>query len=244
MKTAENLGLMLKEEAIHISKAAALEKITGQYIVFVYPVHNYDMPHMVQNFIKSIEIEKSAFYAGIITHGGDKGNALFTLKDLLANKGINLHYGNDLLMPVNSRIMYGMVTDKIEERLNNSEEKLKNQIATDIHNGINNANSIRKNRIVKAMTNIVDKPFLRSRFTPSVQSENCISCGICQKVCPVDNVVIREEGAFIETHCEACLTCMHWCPEVAIGFGKRTVKKEQQYHHPDVRVKKMIKVLK
>ena len=240
MKTAKNLGLILKEEVIHISKAVSLDKITGKYIVIVYPVHNYDMPHMVQRFIKSAEFDRNAFIGGIITHGGDKGNALFTLKSLLAEKEIKLSYANDLFMPVNSRIMYGRTTDKVDERLGNAKDKIVTLIAPELLNKLENADSLKKNGFIKAMTNLVEKPFLKSRFTPIVQSENCISCGICQKVCPVENITMEDEGAVIESHCESCLSCMHWCPEVAIGFGKRTVNKEQQYHHPDVKVKEMI----
>ena len=39
--------------------------------------------------------------------------------------------------------------------------------------------------------------------------------------------------------CEQCLRCLHWCPEKAIQFGKKT-QNRGRYHHPDIKVQDFI----
>jgi len=70
--------------------------------------------------------------------------------------------------------------------------------------------------------------------------EKCTSCGICKKVCPVDNVLLPEGGRpSWNTNCEQCFACFHWCPENAVQYGKKTGD-QNRYHHPDTELTDMI----
>ncbi len=62
----------------------------------------------------------------------------------------------------------------------------------------------------------------------------CTGCGVCAKVCPVNNIALnREKRPVWEAHCEYCLACINWCPAQAIESGKAT-QGRNRYHHPDV----------
>lgn len=239
LKIAQELAHKLGDSAVHINQALKLEKHTYKRIGLVYPVYNYDMPRLMQDFVSEFDFTNVEYIYGIISHGGDKGNALFTLNELLSAQEQKLSYVNDILSPVNSRIMYGMVTDKIEERLNKGLEKLAG-IADDILNQINNASELKQKKRFAIINNLVEKPFVKRMFTPVVDSELCVACGICKDVCPAYNISINDGKAFIEDNCVNCITCVHWCPEVAIHFGKRRVQKKQQYHHPEVKLKEVL----
>jgi MinD superfamily P-loop ATPase len=39
-------------------------------------------------------------------------------------------------------------------------------------------------------------------------------------------------------HCEQCFACLHWCPQKAIQYGKRTSGRIP-YHHPDIKMSEM-----
>mgnify|MGYP006284756595 CR=1 FL=1 len=68
---------------------------------------------------------------------------------------------------------------------------------------------------------------------------NCASCGICEKICPVDNIKLVNGYPEWQHHCEQCFACLHWCPKEAIQFRDGT-KQGERYHHPDVRLADMI----
>lgn len=65
-------------------------------------------------------------------------------------------------------------------------------------------------------------------------NKNCIGCGTCEKVCPVDNIKMIEGNPSWQHNCEQCFACLQWCPQSAIQFGKNT-ENNNRYHHPDVK---------
>jgi ferredoxin len=64
-------------------------------------------------------------------------------------------------------------------------------------------------------------------------TSECNGCGICEKVCPVSAIVMRNNKPVITKKCEHCQGCINWCPKKAILFG--TIKPETvRYHHPEI----------
>lgn len=71
-------------------------------------------------------------------------------------------------------------------------------------------------------------------------TENCSGCGICTKVCPMDNIKIIKKRAIHGKDCAACYACMHWCPQHAILPVIPSLKKRKQYTHPEVSLEAII----
>jgi len=69
--------------------------------------------------------------------------------------------------------------------------------------------------------------------------DSCSSCGICEKVCPVSNIKLVEGKPQWKHKCVQCLACIHYCPEVSIQYGDKTLKRGR-YHHPEITVKDMM----
>ncbi len=239
LSIAKDLANELEEEVYHINQALKINNVANSRIGLVFPAHNHDMPHLVQKFVKIFDFRPSAYIFGILTHGGDPGNSLFTFKRILKEKGFSLSYGDDILMPVNSRILYGRTTTDIEELTKKQKTEVK-RIADNIQNNVINNEQFKEKRMASLMHNLSNKPFVKRMFTITVDNDTCTCCGICEKVCPVQNITTSKSEVTVHNHCENCLTCIHWCPQTAIGFGKRSVKKKQQYHHPSVKLQEII----
>jgi MinD superfamily P-loop ATPase len=64
-------------------------------------------------------------------------------------------------------------------------------------------------------------------------SAGCTGCGICEKLCPVSAIVMRDKRPVFSRKCEHCQGCLSWCPEGAIHFG-RLKAGTPRYHHPEI----------
>ncbi len=49
--------------------------------------------------------------------------------------------------------------------------------------------------------------------------DKCNGCGICEKVCPVDNIIMEKGKPVWQNQCENCIACYSWCPNKAIEGG-------------------------
>ncbi|NLT45239.1 MAG: 4Fe-4S binding protein, partial [Thermotogaceae bacterium] len=54
-------------------------------------------------------------------------------------------------------------------------------------------------------------------FGMRVEKTSCVSCGICQRVCPVSAIEKEDDGMKIDTsECLVCLKCKEKCPKTSI----------------------------
>ena len=53
-----------------------------------------------------------------------------------------------------------------------------------------------------------------------VDKEACIQCGLCQKLCPVNDIEGTPPTWKHNGSCTNCLACYHHCPKHAIHWGK------------------------
>jgi len=62
---------------------------------------------------------------------------------------------------------------------------------------------------------------LKTKYTMKIDEENCISCGICKKVCPA-NAVEEKDGIYqiIKNECMICMECERKCKPNAISYKK------------------------
>lgn len=198
---------------------------------FVFPVYFMTIPDIVKRFVKKLNFKTDTYIFAIATCNGIPGNSLFTLNKCLNKKGKKLSSGFTIDMPGNAII----TPPEIEaERLKNYKTKVAeianyvNCLSTNEFEGKNNF----KNHIMSSTMSILAKKF---QFAPNKYSSTseCIGCGVCEKVCPVNNIKVVEKRPQWENKCANCLACFHWCPKKAVVINK-FLKKRNRYHHPEI----------
>ena len=60
-------------------------------------------------------------------------------------------------------------------------------------------------------------------------SDACIGCGQCVRLCPTNNITLREGKPVWGGDCTHCMACICRCPAEAIEYGRKSVGKPR-YH--------------
>ncbi|MGA1790521.1 MAG: EFR1 family ferrodoxin [bacterium] len=225
-------GLIAEE---HIS-------VSSDRVGIICPVYMWGLPLIVQDFIEKLNLNKSQYVFAVLTYGGFPAGTLKQIDKLLHSKGLKLSAGFGVRMPGNYIPMYGAFSEKKQAELFSKEKEKIEQIAE----------MIEENKSVNIKGCFFPADWIFSGLIHKLGSqkmlgldkdfwvnEKCNGCGICAKVCPVNNIKMNEEKPIWQHHCQQCLACLHWCPQEAIEFGKHTPGRKR-YRHPEVYMEDMI----
>lgn len=58
-----------------------------------------------------------------------------------------------------------------------------------------------------------------------INKDRCIGCALCAKVCPTNNIIMKDNKAEGQNSCTMCYRCINKCPKQAITLlGKKVVR--------------------
>ena len=55
-----------------------------------------------------------------------------------------------------------------------------------------------------------------------IDVEKCVGCGKCERMCPLNNIVMLYNKPAWKQNCSHCMACIENCPVDAIEYGERT----------------------
>jgi ferredoxin len=240
---AQNLQKRLKNA--DLLPLAGLTKTfdTSAYekIIFLFPVYGGGIPAIVIQKLSKIKILASAYIGAICNYAGGKGAALSIFAEEFEKQtGNKIDAGWGLMMPGNYIPLYGAEPDeKIKQILAKANENLK-QIAGEIDSKIKRP--IERPLLYSLIKMVWQGFLLSSRGTGNRfrADESCTGCGLCARICPVDNISLNDKGK-PEWHnkCLQCMACLQYCPEKAIHCFWWT-KNRKRYHHPSINSQQII----
>jgi ferredoxin len=206
---------------------------------FVFPVYSWRAPRLVSDFVRKLRIEGRPGYTFMVaTCGDDCGRTEHYFRQDLRRKGLNLDTALAIQMPNTYVCLPGMDVDPTplaEEKLARAEERIaqvkallrrRERVSQMIVTGMAGLKSDVVQPLFYSLL-VKDKPFH--------SSEACVSCGICAKSCPLQNIVMVDGRPQWQGHCTTCLACYHHCPQHAIHYGRATDKKGQYYFGNDTK---------
>ncbi|MBU5676127.1 EFR1 family ferrodoxin [Alkaliphilus sp. MSJ-5] len=250
LQVAKDISKYHGEKLFSISAAMHKGEESYEYILkddekigFVFPVYAWGAPKMVLDFIAKLKLSnfKDNYVFAVATCGENIGSTMKAFEDKLKKRNIILNSGFSVVMPSNYMIM-GMDVDSIEEskkKLLKADKILKeiNKVIEEKQKGIF---QLEKGHLPNILTSVINPLF--TKFSISTEKfyakDNCISCGICEKVCNTKTIRIDRKPTWGDK-CTQCLACINICPVRAIEYGKATVKKGR-YKNPNITVDELV----
>jgi ferredoxin len=210
----------------------------------VFPVHMWGVPAPVMGFLQKMEKDPHRYYFACAVNAGQVSRTLIQLRKLMASYGMRLSAGFDIVLPSNYIPWGGPGSAERLKKMNDiAREKIK-LVAAKIagkESGPVEKGPLWQRIVFTALYQLTFNmiPEMDKNFW---SDEKCNTCGICAKVCPVENIVIEAGKPVWQHRCEQCLACIQWCPSEAVQYGKKTPAYER-YHHPEVKLKDMMQRL-
>lgn len=203
---------------------------TGERLVIVTPTYAWRIPRLVSAWLHKTKLigAKRAWF--VMTCGSEIGNAAKYSRTL--SNGLQLEYMGtaQIIMPENYIAMFD-APEKDEARAivaaaEASIERAGECIAAGKAQptppcGI-------ADRIKSGPVNPVFYKFCVGAKAFTV-SDECISCGKCEKLCPTNSVKLIDGKPVWGEGCTHCMACICYCPSEAIEYGKISLGKPR-YH--------------
>ena len=236
----KELGTYFQQsEIIPISKIWKQDNLenSSDIVGLISPLYYWGLPLIMKEFVERMNFDKTSYIFAVINAGGDlPGIAFMQLDNILKEKSKRLNASFFLSMPSNYIVGGSQETEEEQkEKLLNVKEIVKKIGMTILEKEETPLITINEK---KAKT--IER--MNRRFHGKVHEsddlfhvdENCTGCGICEIVCSMNNIILRDSKPEWLHDCQQCLACINYCPENAIQYGETTVGKKR-YHHPMIK---------
>jgi len=204
----------------------------------ITPIYFGALPSIVYDFVHNLDANQISYIYSVVTNNGYAGATHHIINKILINKGKCLNAGFSILMPGNYLPMYAPLPEEEQlERIKEGKDKI-----PEIVEIVKKKQDIKVSgigRILSFMQKRNNRK-LKLRDEKFWTDDNCNSCGICEKICPVSNIEMVEGKPKWLHKCQQCMACIHWCPQLSIQVGKKTLGRAR-YHNPEISLKDLIK---
>lgn len=233
----QKIATLIKEKNI---------KVEGNTLGIVFPVYYARLPLILEQFIKKLEISKDTYIFAVATHGGGPATVLIKLRNVLKKQGILLNSSFLIHMPRNHVFAYNIMSVEKQNRIFINEKKKVIEIVKILRKRKNCECEVSK----LVIDRIVDRVFISTtdRIMNKLHAndknfwvlDSCTGCKLCEKICPVKNIKFIIDKPTWNHNCEQCTACIQYCPNKAIQWGKKTMKRNR-YRNPNVNIIEMLK---
>lgn len=216
------------------------EAIEADEIGIITPVYMFRAPGIVLKAIKLIS--RTNYFFAVATNGSGMGNVFKQIARHAKRQRITLQQGVSLVMPDNYLPFYSAPEPEVQKELFRSADERLSRAIIDIVNHrrhIDNTTPFFVRNILPGLFYWCGYHLLPQLDRGFKTDEKCSGCSLCKKVCPVDNITLKNNLPQWNHKCEHCYACIQWCPSNSINYLLFT-KNKKRYHHPHVSLKDML----
>ena len=231
---AKLLAKLLNDESIDLLERIRTEDYTPisseKPFIICSPVYVCEPPRFLCKFLKQLKLKGNPNVYFVFTSGGYAGISSKIARRLVRRKGMNYMGRAELRMPRNyiANTLYDMLPpEESRQRILESGRQIP-RIAHQIKMG-----RPLKGRHIFLFESAVTYPFtpVWTRLThtskPFYTTDACIGCGKCARLCPLNNIEMKDQKPQWKKPCAHCMACIANCPFEAIEYGNRTQGKER-----------------
>lgn len=201
-------------------------------IILGYPTQFSNAPIMVRDFIKVNDIWKDKRILCVTTMGAFSGDGTGCTARILKRKGAVILGGLQIHMPdsvCDSKWLKKTVEEN-QKIVIEADRKIE-KAAYDIYNGKYPKEGITfYSHILGLFGQRLWFYNKTSHYSDQLKiSNNCIGCGLCSQICPMNNIEINNKRAIAGNWCTMCYRCISRCPQKAITLIGNRVYEQCQF---------------
>lgn len=197
----------------------------GERLGFCFPTHGWQPPKIVRDFIRKCTFKSVSYIYALTTCGDNMGHAMRILNKELGKKGLHANAVFAIIMPESNVCFSFLHLDTPEretQKIEAAKERMRHvcEVVARKDKGVE---ELVKGAIPYTYTYIIGgyyNKYLINDKSFWVDEDACVQCGLCQKLCPVNDIEGIPPTWKHNGSCTNCLACYHHCPKHAIHWGK------------------------
>ncbi len=211
-------------------------------IGFVFPIYLWGLPRMVSEFASKLQTRSGQHIFAIANGDGAAGQTLVQLRKILRANGSELHAGFVARADVSifhpgrdddprAQFVSRLFMRNLPPTANQYMDEIVDAVRRRAPHGPETTTPFVSALFGPLMRQMAQKELKIGDKHFSV-TEGCTSCGTCVRVCPRENVTLKDGRPLWHHDCETCYACLLWCPERAIACRDSSPK--DPTHHPEI----------
>lgn len=233
---AKKIALAIKDETVDLNGKIKKNDDTALHSdrpwVIVAPTYGWQLPRIVRDWILQTGLtgNKQAYF--VLTCGGGIGNAGKYAAALCEKKDWQYMGCAQVIMPENYIAMFAVPDEERARRIIRCAEPSIQKAIAAIQKGeaITGPKLKWTDKVSSSLANKAFYPLFvhAKKFYSTV---DCISCGYCSQVCPLNNIKLTDQKPEWGDQCTHCMACICSCPKQAIEYGNKS-KGKPRYQCP------------
>ncbi len=211
---------------------------SANLIALAYPIYESMMPPIMEEFL----LRHQAAFLGkrlsvLVTQMLFSGDGAALAGRVLKRQDVRILHTIHVNMPNNLtdvRLFPRRSPEQHARKIAKAKQRIQKQ-ATKIHEG----GTIRDGRrwyswllgyVIQRGFGKLTLPWLQKRLR--INQDTCTNCNLCVEVCPVQNLIAKDDKILTKNQCTLCYRCINACPVRAISLFTKRPPRQQYMNKP------------